>query len=453
MMLESSTNTGIHYISIGAVDQIGASAHYLRLGDWGILLDAGLDPASLDESALPDFELIKDQPVNAIIVSHAHLDHLGALPVAIRYFPHARIYMTPATAALSEALLFHYLKVREKRGREERVELPYLYNAQDVENLLFLFQSFRYNFPFKIHGFHESDIHITFWDAGHILGSAGVEIEWRGRTLFYTGNTKKSAQFILKGADYPPTADILITETTYGSDEQAPLQKKPQEVNRFAHFLREKIRLGGAVLIPVFALGRTQEIMVLLHRMIRKGKIPPIPIYLTGFGIRINKIYDRLVHKIYPEYDTQTLDAISFDTLRGKRFHKPCVILATSGMMMPNTISYEIAADFLLERGNAIAFVGWADPETPGGSLRGKKLQKIKEIFGVKQILCDVEVFRFSAHSHREELLLLVKRLAPQKTVLCHGEPEALKWMEHQIVKRKLSPQVWIPQKGEETIL
>ncbi len=420
----------IEYINLGDTQRIGASAHYLKLGEWGILLDAGLDPNTQE---VPDFESIKNQPVNAIIISHAHLDHLGSLPVALRYFPQARVYMTPATAALSEVMLFHYLRVQERRASDGRVKFQPLYTAEEVENILFLFQSFDYQFPFKIHGFQESEIGITFWDAGHILGSAGVEIDWRGRSIFYTGNTKKSSQFILKGARYPQTTDILITETTYGADERAPSLKKSSEVRRFSQFLSDRLHLGGAILIPVFALGRTQEIMVLLHSLVQKSKIPAVPIYITGFGIEINKIYDRQLHKIYPEYRHTRLRAISYDTLQGKRFRKPSIILATSGMMLPNTISYQIAGDFLKEPRNAIAFVGWADPETPGGSLREMQVEKIREIFGVDEVWCGMDVFRFSAHSHREELLSMIETLAPRKVVLCHGEAQAQEWMAERL--------------------
>ncbi len=301
----------LKYLPLGNTGRIGASAHYLRLGEWGILLDAGMDPDTQGTASIPDYDLIRDQPVNAIILSHAHLDHLGSLPVAIRFFPQARIYMTPATAALSEVMLFHYLKVLERRANQQKVKYQPLYYEQEVENLLYLFQSFEYQFPFKIHSFQQSEIVITFWDAGHILGSAGVEINWQGISFFYTGNTRKSPQFILKGARYPSQADILLTETTYGDNAEAPHIKKRAEIKRFIGFLKEHLNFGGAILLPVFALGRTQEIMVLLHRLITGGKIPPVPIYLTGMGIKINRIYDRLLHKIYPGYFPKLLKTIT----------------------------------------------------------------------------------------------------------------------------------------------
>lgn len=443
----------ITYLALGETSRIGASSHYLRLGRWGILLDAGIDPHPSAAPVVPEYERLKGQPVNAIIISHAHLDHLGSLPIALRNFPEARIYLTPATAALSEIMLYHYLKVQERRVHLERTRYQPCYLEQEIDHLLFLFQSFAYNFPFKIHGFQESEITIQFWDAGHILGSAGIEIQWKGTRIFYTGNTKKSPQFILRGAKYPAGTDILITETTYGDNETAPFIKRPSEINRLVHFIKERIQFGGAILIPVFALGRTQEIMLLLHRLITQQKIPPVPLYLIGMGIKINRIYDRLLHKIYPDYKAKLLKTITGDTLYRKKFRKPSIILATSGMMMPNTLSYEIASDFLLDRRNGIALVGWADPETPGGSLRQGNQQKIREVFGVEDIRCGLETFYFSAHSHREELISMVEQLRPRQVILCHGELSSQGWMKERLEEKRLAEQIILPEKHQEISL
>jgi cleavage and polyadenylation specificity factor subunit 3 len=188
--------------------------------------------------------------------------------------------------------------------------------------------------------------------------------------------------------------------------------------------------------------------MVLLHRLITARKISPVPIYLTGMGIKINRIYDRILHKIYPTYLPRLLKTIIYNTLNSRRFRKPSIILATSGMMMPNTISYEIASDFLSERRNGIALVGWADPETPGGYLRKKNRDRIRELFGVDKVVCGIETFYFSAHSNREELIQMIGRMKPATTLLCHGEPPALHWMKSRIMEEKLSQRVLIPVQG-----
>jgi cleavage and polyadenylation specificity factor subunit 3 len=452
-LIAKDSEAKLHFVALGETNRIGASALYLRLDKWGILLDAGIDPHSTGDNGLPNYDLIKDLPLNAIIISHAHLDHLGSLPVALQYFPFARVYMTPATAALSEKLLFIYHKIQERRAAENRIKYHPLYTVEQLENILYLFQSFDYNFPFKIHGFGESDIEITFWDAGHILGSAGIEIRWRGRSIFYTGNTKKSKQFILKGASYPKNADTLIMETTYGGDSQASSIKQSEEIKRFVHFLKEKIRMGGAVLIPVFALGRTQEILYLLYRLIQKNHLPAVPIYISGLGKAINRIYDRLLHKTYPDFNTKKLSSISTDTLQNKHYRKPSILLATSGMMIPDTLSYEITFDFLNERRNGIAFVGWADPEMPGGALREVNIEKIQDIFGIDHIICDIKVFKFSAHSHRQELLSLVRQINPQKVVLCHGDSSGLNWIMQKIKGERNTPKIFMPECCEFIIL
>jgi len=439
----------ILYMALGDTRGIGASSHYLRLGDWGIILDAGIDPQKNDDQSIPKYAKLDEMPVNAIVISHAHLDHLGSLPVAIRHFPHARVYMTPATAALSEVMLFHYYRVQERRAQLSHEKFNPHYTPEELETYLYLFQSFDYNFPFTIHGFQESEIRLTFWDAGHILGSAGVEIQWRGHKIFYTGNTKKSSQFILRGAKYPRKTHILISETTYGNHAEAPRLKKQAEIKRLIDFITQKINFNGAILIPVFALGRTQEILFLLYRLIAQRKIPVVPIYLTGMGVKINRIYDRLLHKIYPDFQPKLLRTITADTLNRRSYRKPCIILATSGMMMPNTLSYEIAGEFLSDARNGIAMVGWADPETPGGSLREKNAERIKHVFAVERLQCDIQVFYFSAHSHREELLQMIERLQPRKTILCHGDDAALQWMEEEIKQREISREVIIPEMGD----
>lgn len=442
-------NFSITYCPIGSVEGIGASAHYLQFERWGVLLDAGLDPHHYSaREALPVYELLNGRPVNALIMSHAHLDHIGSLPVALRNFPQARVYMTPATVALTDQLLYHYVQVQRKR---EGKHAELLYNEPYLEAIRFIYQGFDYESPFPLHGQEESGLQFTFYDAGHILGSAGVLIEWRGLRVFYTGNTRRSSQFILKGARYPvERVDVLITESTYGANAAAEHVHRSAEVKRFAKQIGERLKMGGIVLLPVFALGRTQEMIAMIHQLRVKNRIPVAPIYITGMGLKINKIYDRLLHKMYPDFKAGTLRAMTFDRWQqGRKLRGPAILLATSGMMLRGTASFEFARELAASPRNAVYFVGYADPDTPGGLFRQQKHEELKTVFGLEEITCQVEIFQFSAHSHRRDLLTMIQHLRPRKVIFTHGERAALEWMEENTRKTLPKADTLIPRQGE----
>lgn len=439
--------TDISYTSLGAVSGIGASSHYLQLDRYGLLLDAGMDPNAEGSEAIPDYDFLKKKPVHAIIITHAHFDHIGSLPIAIQHFPHSRIHMTPSTAELTEQMLYHYLKVQQKKANEKSERFSALYTEDFVGKIRYVFQSFDYQWGFPLHGFEESGIQFSFYDAGHILGSAGVLIEWKGKQIFYVGNTRKSPQFILKGAKYPPKVDLLLTESTYGANEEAERVVPSKERRRIAKLLTERIKLGGIVLIPVFALGRTQEILTLLHQLRQKNQIPAVPIYITGFGIEVNKTYDRLLHKTYPEFTRGTLQRISFGRWsRGRKLRGPAILLFTSGMMLRGTASFDYAKQSAASPLNGIFFVGYADPETPAGLFRQKKYEALKTIFDVDRIACQIENFHFSAHSNRRELMDMIKQMNPNTVILTHGDRQAMEWMKNSISSSMPSANILIPE-------
>ncbi len=440
----------LRYCAIGDVSKIGASAHYLQLDQYGLLLDAGLDPHSPPGEGFPDYDRLINHPVHAILISHAHLDHIGTLPVALRYFNRARVYMTPSTADLTEVMLAHALEVQRKQAQESWQSYTPPYTTEFLEMIRYLFQTFDYEDPFPLHSHETSGIQFTFYDAGHILGSAGILIEYRGKRIFYTGNVRISSQFILKGARLPQKVDVLITEATYGADAEAERIRRSQEVKRFASRLREHIQLGGIVLLPVFALGRTQEMLMLIHQLRQRGKIPGVPIFVAGMGLRINRLYDRMLHKIYPQYDRGLLRTITFGRwTKGRRLQGPAILISTSGMLLPNSPSFKFASQLARDARNAIFMVGYADPETPGGLLREQKRQELARLFQVDHLACQVDMFRFSAHSHRGELLHMIRRLQPQKVFLTHGESAALEWMVNAIHAMDPAITPIIPEKGK----
>ncbi|RMF56900.1 MAG: MBL fold metallo-hydrolase [Calditrichaeota bacterium] len=442
------TLSGIQYCALGAVEGIGASAHYLKFDRWGILLDSGLDPHLPPSEGMPEFDLIKSDPVDAIIITHAHFDHIGSLPVAIQNFSQARVYMTPATMELTEKMLFHALQLQRRLGNSNATQL---YDETFLDTIHYLYQTFDYLKPFPLHGKEESQLRFTFYDAGHILGSAGILIEWKGKRIFYTGNTRKSSQFILKGARYPePPIDILISEATYGADPIAESIHRKTEIRRFAKRLSQHLQWGGIVLLPVFALGRTQEMIMLIHQLRLKNQIPVVPVYLGGLGLRINQIYDRLLHKVYPEYNHGTIRSMVFDRWDlSKKIQGPAILISTSGMMYQGSPSFEYARELVSSPRNAIFFVGYADPETPAGLFREQRIEALTQLLQVERIACAVEIFHFSAHSHRRELLAMVKKMKPKKVIYVHGDAPALKWMLEETQKMLPDSEVIIPPHGK----
>jgi Cft2 family RNA processing exonuclease len=441
----------VTYTSLGAVTGIGASSHYLQLDRYGLLLDTGMDPNVDVGNAIPNYDFLRGKPVHAIVITHAHFDHIGSLPVAIQNYPHSRVYMTPPTSELTEQMLYHYLKVQKKKQQEKGEIFSPLYTEEFIGKIRYIFQSFDYEWIFPLHSYEESGIKFSFYDAGHILGSAGVLIEWKGKRIFYTGNTRKSQQFILKGAKYPNNIDLLITETTYGANAEEEKIIPSKEIKRFAKLLSERIKLGGIILIPVFALGRTQEILTLLHRLRQKNQMPAVPIYITGFGIEVNKTYDRLLHKTYPELIRGTLQRISFGRWsRGRKLKGPAILLFTSGMMLKGTASFVYAKQLAANPLNGIFFVGYADPETPAGLFRQKKYESLKTIFELDQISCKVEIFHFSAHSNRKQLMEMIQYINPKAVILTHGDQSAMSWIERAIYDSIPNSKIIVPKQLDE---
>ncbi len=438
----------VKYQALSGIEGINGCVHFLQLGDVRIVFDAGMDLQN-PETGLNKLDLLSQNP-HAVFISHAHMDHVGLLPDFIKRFPRSRVYMTYPTAVLSEKMLMHgYLLQQRKFSKGESSYLP-SYTDDELERMFYLFQSFGYRQRFNIHGLYNRDLFFSFWDAGHILGSATVLAEWKNKNILYGGNFRLSSQTILKGAKLPPKKiDLLFLEATYGA-EDSPLSDYKKETERFAVFLRDILSLNGKVLIPVFALGRTQEILMTISMLIRKSKIPVVPVYITGMGTKITKIYDRLMHKYERKYPNVKLRPLAGHLRYGEKVKGPAVILATSGMLMPGTFSLDLAKQFVREGKNGIAFVGYLSPDFPGYSLREKELEKYREKEEIALSGCKLELFNFSAHADRQELLKAVSVLKPDTTVLFHGEKQSMLELKAELSLHYPDMEILIPEEGKE---
>ena len=414
--------------------------------------------------ALPLLATLAGRPVEAILLSHAHLDHIGSLPVLMRQQPQARIFMTEATAAIGEALLHNSVNVMTREREEVGVIYP-LFTHRETERATDRWQHCPFGQPFTVDGERGSaqpndELNFEFWRAGHVLGAAGILLRAEGRTVFYTGDVNFEAQSLTPGAAFPEAEiDVLIIETTRGD---SPLPKgfnREAEERRFAEAIGRAFARGGCVLVPVFALGKTQEVLGMIYKFRREKLLEDVPIYIGGLSSKMTEIYDRRANnspRVLPRL--QLFPEVSPFVLNGKTIAsapaRPGRIYAlSSGMMTPKTLSNIFARRVIDRPEHSIFFVGYADPESPAGVLRTaqpNELVSLDEDEPAQPLRCHLEQFQFSAHASRESIVEYIKKIRPKKVVLVHGDLPAVEWTRAAAAAALPEIEVIIPAPGLE---
>lgn len=438
--------------------EIGANSYLLETSDARVVLDAGMHPKHEGGEAIPHYELLEEHSVDSIVITHSHLDHVGTLPVLLSGQKNAKVFLTPETADLASAMLHNSVNVMQAKRMEHGITEYPLFTHEEIDDVAAGFEHRGTSRPFELAP--GGGIRGEFHDAGHILGSVGISIHAEGKHVFYTGDVNFEDSTLQKAARFPTEkVDTLIIETTRGAQPRRADYNRRDEENRFAEKIAEVIARGGSVLIPVFAMGKTQEVLAMLHRFRAEKRInPKTPLYIGGLSTKMTHVYDR-------HADTSRRQLSGFKFLRdmaiegGNRrrkgpvpFHNGCIYALSSGMMSENTLSNAFARQGILENPkHAICFVGYADPETPGGvirrSQRGDEISLDPKLPPVK-MECDVEVYDFSGHATRESILEYTVKTAPEKVFLVHGDPEAVAWFEGEIRSALPGTNVIIPTPG-----
>lgn len=449
----------MRFLAIGDTEDIAASCHFLEVGGTGLVLDAGTDPRRDGSDSLPKFEWVRERAqsyVDHAIITHAHHDHMGSLPVLVEEFPHVMAHMTDATRQLLDFLLPASARLQEKRYEQHETPHEPLFSEDDLEFLSHVYLTHELEEEFDLTGV-EGDTTVTgqFYSAGHILGSVGVEIRFREqgangeadeRRLFYTSDTNMEAQSIIPGGDYPDETDVLILETTLGADEEAEQTSRPEELERFRETLRRVVDRGGTALIPVFVMGRAQEMLAMLQRLKDEGSIPnDVPIYTAGSLRAIAGLYDD-TRKTTPRLDEEfqvfsvEQERVPYSSdAKAEVLDGPGIMVVSSGMMFEPTLSNILARRIVENERDAVLIVGHAVEGTPARRLQEAAADgpgapvMLADGHGPQPVYCTVERFRFSGHSHRQELLQIVDHLDPETVLLVHGEPEAQEWMQSSI--------------------
>lgn len=450
----------------GAARTVTGSRHRITFGERSWLFDCGLHQGRREESWRVNRSFaFEPASLDGVVVSHAHIDHTGNLPTLVSQGYAGDIHATPATADLCEVMLpdsaFLMRRDVEYLRRHRRDVKDPLYDEKDVVETLTRMRTHRYGEPWNL----ADGARVTYYDAGHILGSAVTRFEFEsgGRrfTLGMSGDLGRPARPILRDPDVPPGFDALVLESTYG-DRTHPDAAESSDL--LVEVFERTIARGGRVLMPAFAVGRTQEVVATLHALTESGRLPELPIYVDSPMAR----KATAVFVGHPEcFDSDTRHAFRTGNGAPFGFHRlryvssveeskslndvkgPCVIVAASGMCEGGRILHHLR-HALGDARNTVLFVGYQAEHTLGRRLRegadeisvlGERIRRRAEIAAIDG---------FSAHADRDEILAWVRRLEPmpKRIHLVHGEigpAEALAVA----LRECTGASVAIPEKGE----
>ena len=449
---------------VGAAQTVTGSKHLLHTDGAKILLDCGMFQGRRKESIEINQNLgVNPREIDAVILSHAHIDHSGALPLLVKKGYDGPIFTTPATrdlcavmledAAMIQAQDARYInKVIERDNADmERVEA--LYSADDVVKVLERTVSVPYHRNIHV----ANGVRLTFYDAGHVLGSAiaALDIEEDGKTkrIVFTGDLGRKKMPILRDPEIVEKANVLITESTYGDRLHKPIGAMEDEL---AGVVERTYKRGGKIVIPSFALERAQEILYALEGLKKRGRLPKIPVYVDSpLTVKITDVF-----RMHPEcYDEETRALIAgrespfeFDDLRyvsdtddSKALdasNEPSIIISASGMCEAGRILHHLKASIENPK-NAVMIVGFQAPHTLGRRIVERR-QRVK-IFGVERDLrAEVAVMNgFSAHADQSDLVGYAehtKRTGPlEQVILVHGEPGPQKVLREKLGERGMT--------------
>lgn len=440
----------------GGAGAVTGANFLLDTGEKKILIDCGALERETAHGC--DTENIKPfaydpASIDVLIVTHAHADHIGRVPKLVRDGFKGVIYSTPATKDLSALMFEDAINVMHQDA--ERHGCAVMYERGDYERALSLWQAHEYHEPFKI-----GDAHIEFLDAGHILGSAMIKCTRNGRVIIFTGDLGNSPEPLLNDTESPEGANYLLMESVYGDRLHEDRENRSEIVKQAIRTTRAK---GGTLLIPSFSIERTQLLLFEIDKMIEKGEIEPIPVYLDApLAIKVTDIYRKYRHLLNPDaqsYFTDDSDPFAFKSLHvihsvgeSGKIHgapDPKIIIAGAGMSVGGRIrSHEVV--YLPDPKATILFVGYQAP----GSL-GRRIED-----GNKDITIDgkrvrvqaqiASVSGYSGHADRDALLSFVEKAGEslEKVFVAMGEPKSEMFLAQRI-HDFLGIEAVVPNTGE----
>lgn len=448
----------IHFL--GGSDEVGASCLLLELGGQRILVDAGIrvSPKARDGltgELLPDLTPINnDQPLDAVIITHAHADHIGAIPLVIGSLPDVPVYTTPMTASLMSVMFRDALRIMDSRLDTDG-ELP-VYDRLQVERVEAAYRPIDFRQEFSING----AVNVTFYCAGHIPGAASVFFQSDQGSVLISGDVSFSPMRATPRAEFPPVQpDALVLETTYGGRLHA---NRRAEEQRLIDAVQRILQQEGRVLIPAFALGRAQEVALILDWAISQKKLSPVPIYMDGMTRTVTQVFERFPDYLSPslqrhlekKFNLFRTSAVKFIKNRQEREAiarqpTPSIIISSSGMLTGGA-SPHYAQYIVGEPRSAIFITGYQDEESPGRALQtlaAKAHGQLKLYDKTYEVVCEVDTYSLSGHADENELIQLASQLSPRHIYLVHGDETARARIQALLRQRQLN--VRLPRLGE----
>lgn len=458
----------------GAAQTVTGSMHLVEANGQRVLLDCGMVQGRRQESRKLNSEFPFDvMSIDAVVLSHAHIDHSGKLPMLVKSGFEKSIFSTSATRDLCSAMLrdsasLQQMDAKYVNKRNAANGLPFikpLFTTRDVTATLRLFQTVEHGRSLEI----LPGIRLTFRNAGHILGSATVALEIaEGRdgksatVLGFTGDLGRKGAAVVRDSEAFSRADVLITESTYGGRSHGPMGAAREKL---ARIVSETAHKGGLLIIPAFAVGRTQDVVYHLHELMESKQIPSMPVYVDSpLATNVTEIFRQ-----HPEcYDEETeqlllqdggMDPFGFGMLKYthsteesknlNNLRKPAIIISASGMCEGGRVLHHLRRN-IGDPKTTILFVGYQAENTLGRKLlQGDRIARIYgEEYEVRARMEEID--GYSAHADGGELLDFIAAIPkrPERVFVVHGEPEAAKAVAAGLRKLGIGD-VAIPARGE----